>query len=162
MRLTRSRLQRAGLAIALLFAAISSLRTLQQSIVRNPNALVSAEVAPYERRAAQLKPFLPASGYIGYISDRADSSSYFRAYYATQYVLAPLMFVSIGELPSDVPYTPAPPAADPALIIADFHDQQRLDALRASMELVVLAQADDGLSLLCRRGGRDAQGALCQ
>jgi hypothetical protein len=162
MRLNRSHLQLAGLAIALLFAIVSSLRTLQQTIVRNPNALVSAEVAPYERRAAQLKPFLPASGYIGYTSDRTDSSSYFRAYYATQYALAPLMFVSIGELPPDVPYTPAPPVADPALIIADFRDQQRLQALRTSLDLVVLAQADDGLALLCRRGARDARGALCQ
>jgi hypothetical protein len=166
MRIDRQRLQAAGLLIALLFLALSSLRTLQQVIVRSPDAPFSDEIAVYERRAATLRPLLPASGAVGYISDRDDAGDFFRDYYMLRYVYAPLTLLAVGDVPRDPHGGFVPMASDPTklptLIIGDFRDRQRLEARRASMDLVVVAQVDDTLFLLCRRGARDAQGAICR
>jgi hypothetical protein len=166
MRIDRPRLRTFGLLIGLLFLALSSLRTLQQVIVRSPDAPFSDEIALYERRAAPLRSLLPASGAVGYISDRDDASDFFRGYYMLRYVYAPLSLVVVGDMPYDPHGSYVPTASDtaatPALIVGDFRDRQRLEARRASMDLVVVAQVDDALFLLCRRGARDAQGAVCR
>jgi len=166
MRIDRQRLQTAGLLIALLFLALSSLRSLQQMIVHSPNGPFSDEIALYERRAAPLRALLPASGPVGYMSDRDDTSDFFRGYYMLRYVYAPLSLVVVGDMPYDTHGSYVPTASDtaatPALIVGDFHDRQRMEARRASLDLVVVAQVDDALFLLCRRGARDPQGAICR
>ena len=137
----------------LLFATISSLRTLQQSITHNPNALVSAEVGLYERRLAPLKSLLPTRGYVGYLSDTPHASTYFRKYYATQYALAPLMFVILGDLPPDVPYTPNTDtslATSFTFVIADVSDRQGLESQAKRLNLTIVDQIDETLFLLRR------------
>jgi hypothetical protein len=165
MRAYRSRLQIAGLLIALLFLGLSSLRSFQQVLVLRSNASFSEQIAMYERRAAQLEPLLPTAGAVGYMSDR-DASTFFRDYYMLRYIYAPLTLLVVGDVPHDPHGSFVPMASDPtklpALIVGDFHDHRRLEALRASLDLAIVAQVDDALYLLCRRGARDAQGAICQ
>src|SRR5689334_6693363 len=95
-----------GVFIVVAVLLLNSVRTLQQSVTRNPNELASSEVQPAAQKAARLRSWLPARGYIGYVSDNQDASGYFRQYYATQYALAPLMFVTLGDLPQGLPFTP--------------------------------------------------------
>src|SRR5215217_6654121 len=85
---------------------LNSVRTLQQSAIHNPNELASVGVQPAAQQALRLKPWLPPRGYIGYVSDTPDASGYFRQFYATQYALAPLMFVPLGNIPQDLPIEP--------------------------------------------------------
>jgi hypothetical protein len=166
MHTYRSRLQIAGLLIALLFLALSSLRSLQQVLVLRANASFSEQIAVYERRTAQLAPLLPSSGSVGYMSDRADASNFFRDYYILRYVYAPLTLLVVGDVPHDPHGSFVPMVSDPnqlpALIVGDFRDRQHLEARRASFDLVIVAQVDDALYLLCRRGARDVRGAVCQ
>jgi hypothetical protein len=166
MHTYRSQLQIAGLLVALIFLVLSSLRSLQQVITLRANASSSEQIALYERRAAQLSPLLPSSGAVGYMSDRDNPSAFFRNYYILRYIYAPLTLLVVGDMPHDPYGSLVPVASDstklPALIVGDFHDRQRLEAYRSSLDLLIVAQADDTLFLLCRRGARDAQGAVCQ
>jgi hypothetical protein len=166
MHIVSSRLQMAALLLALLCLTLSSLRTLQQVIVLGSNTPFSDEIAVYERRATQLRPLLPTSGVVGYMSDRDDASTFFREYYIVRYVYAPLTLLVVGDVPHDPHGSFVPMASDPtnlpALIVGDFRDRQRLEARRAGLDLVVVAQVDDALFLLCRRGARDAHGVVCR
>jgi hypothetical protein len=135
---------------------LNSLRTLQQSVTRNPNELASIEVQPAAQKAQRLKPWLPTRGYIGYVSDNRDPSGYFRQYYATQYALAPLMFVTLGDLPQGLPFTPAIQPAQQiltgGLVIGNFQDPTHLQTIMQALDLEEVARAGPTLVLLRQRG----------
>src|SRR5262245_45179462 len=118
MRTYRSRLQIAGLLIALLFLAVSSLRSLQQVLVLRTNTSFSELIAVYERRAAQLSPLLPTAGAVGYMSDRDDASTFFRDYYILRYIYAPLTLLVVGDVPHDLHGSFVPTVADPTRLPA--------------------------------------------
>jgi hypothetical protein len=134
---------------------LNSIRTLQQSVIHNPNELASVDVQPAAQQALRLKPWLPPRGYIGYMSDNPDASSYFRQYYATQYALAPLMFVPLGKIPQGLPFAsdvlPTQQALVDGLVIGNFRDPVRLQAAIQIMNLEEIARANTTMVLLRQR-----------
>lgn len=141
------------LALAIIgLLLLGSARTLWQAL-RAPDDPGAASVRHAAEGALRLRPWLPARGYVGYLSDAPGARGYVGQYHAMQYALAPLMLVMIGEVP---PGTPRESAAEPplagGLVIGDFRDPARLQAAMRALGLEEVARADATLVLLRRRG----------
>jgi hypothetical protein len=101
------------------------------------SAVARDQASLYQARFESVRNILPTRGIIGYIGDRddprADRTSR-KAYFLTQYTLAPLVLVK---------------GIEPALIIANFHyfpETQR----HQEMELTLLTDFGNGVKLFSR------------
>ena len=156
MRVLRLPWQQLVILAIISLLLLNGVRTLQQSVIHNPNELASVDVQPAAQKALRLKPWLPRRGYIGYVSDNPDASGYFRQYYATQYALAPLMFVPLGNIPQGLPIAPdvlpTQQALVDGLVIGNFRDPAQLQTVIRTMNLEEIARADTTMVLLRQRG----------
>lgn len=139
--------RRAGLAILIALTAYAVLNLLGQGI-RSSRSLPAADpVTVHEARIGQLKPYLPASGAVGYVTtvendqifarERAIQNVEFLAQYAlTQYTLAPLIVRNSPDLPR---------------VVGNFIDGPPAPGFLERHGLVVLRDFGDGL-VLYRKG----------
>src|SRR5215216_5340124 len=90
-----------GLAIIIVFAALSTARTIQLALGAAQSDV--DDVTAYGERIEPAKALLPRDGQIGYVSDD-DDSVFLKNYYLTQYFLAPLLIRNIDNKSSDKLY----------------------------------------------------------
>ena len=125
---------RTGLAVALVMAGplLSSAGLLRYAVgIRLPPGALD-EVSRAERRFRPLRPLLPATGVVGYLSDRPGSDE---ERYEAQYVLAPLVLRLGGD--SD-------------LVVGNFFDPAEGPRLAAAASLEQVRDFGEGLWLLRR------------
>ena len=102
--------QRSGLALLVLLTAYAVMDLLWQGLRSCPEIPKTDPVTIHEARIEQLKPFLPASGAVGYVTtvenDRIFATEkaiqnveYLAQYALTQYTLAPLIVRNSPDLP---------------------------------------------------------------
>ena len=131
------------------FLAITSVRTLIQTIRFNPNVLASQHVAPLEMALDPIDDQLPEGKIIGYLGE------YTRLYYAMQYSLAPHVVRMIGPTPADLyQQTTAAELAVlehiPAVVIVYNADDPTLQATTQRLGLIEVQDLDDSMALFCR------------
>ncbi|MBE0559158.1 MAG: hypothetical protein IH628_18165 [Proteobacteria bacterium] len=140
--------RRAGLAILIILTGYGVLNLLWQGIRSYPDLPDIDPVTFHEARIDQLKPLLPASGHIGYVTtvendrifakERAFQNVEYLAQYAlTQYTLAPLIVRNSPELP---------------LVVGNFLDGPPAPGFLKKHGLVPLKDFGDGLVLYRREG----------
>jgi len=95
------------------------------------------EIALDEQRFERLRSALPRRGIIGYLSDRGAGRDGVRAYYRTQYYLAPLVVA---------------PDAGRELVVANFSSPFTVAEFAAAHGLSVAQDFGNGVALL--RSGR--------
>jgi hypothetical protein len=137
----------AGSILLIVLTGYSVMTLLWQGIALAPDLPEKDPVTFHEERIRQLKPFLPASGAVGYVTtvanDRifADEKTfqnveYLAQYVLTQYTLAPLIVRNSPELP---------------LVVGNFLDGPPAPGFLEKYGLVPLRDFGDGL-ILYRRG----------
>jgi hypothetical protein len=135
-----------GLLILIVLAAYAVLNLLWQGIRSYPDMPRTDPVTIHEARIEQLKPFLPASGAVGYVTtvendqifamEKAIKNVEYLAQYAlTQYTLAPLIVENSPELP---------------LVVGNFIDGPPAPGFLEKHHLVPLKDFGDGLVLYRR------------
>jgi hypothetical protein len=138
--------RQAGLAILILCTGYAALNLLWQGIRSYPELPETDPVTIHEERIKQLKPFLPASGDLGYVTtvendrifakEKAFQNVEFLAQYAlTQYTLAPLIVQNSPDLP---------------LVIGNFLDGPPAPGFLEKHDLAPLRDFGDGLVLYRR------------
>ena len=138
--------RRTGLTILIVLTAYAVLNLLWQGIRSYPDLPVTDPVTLHEARIEQLKPLLPASGAIGYITtvenDRIfakervfQNVEYLAQYALTQYTLAPLIVRNSPDLP---------------LVVGNFLDGPPAPGFPEKHGLVPLRDFGDGLGLYRR------------
>jgi hypothetical protein len=122
---------RLGLALVLLFAAMSGARWLRITASAVAGGGRSDEVTLHEARLQALRPLLPPGSTVGYLADplpadlpRAESRDHFRRYVLTQYALAPVLVQRSAEADLVVGnfVSPPPPALAEELGLVPLHD----------------------------------------
>lgn len=128
---------RAGIAIILFMSALAVCTLASYSLIKrdtpDPGAIVMDE-----GRFAGLRAILPPRGTVGYLSDTGGRLENPKAYYLTQYYLAPVVI--------------APDTAH-QLVVANFSARSSIAALAASHGLSVERDFLNGVALL-RRASR--------
>jgi hypothetical protein len=138
--------RRAGLSILIVLTAYGVLNPLWQRIRSYPEMPDTDPVTLHEARINQLKPMLPASGAVGYVTtvendrifakERAFQNVEYLAQYAlTQYTLAPLIVRNSPEMP---------------LVVGNFLDGPPAPGFLEKHGLVPLRDFGDGLVLYRR------------
>jgi hypothetical protein len=131
--MTRSR---AGIAIILLMGAFAllTLASYASVVVRTRGG--SGAINMDAERFSVLRRNLPARGMVGYLSDTVGEMESARAYYLTQYYVAPVVV-----------------ARDPAheFVIANFASPLSIAAAAAAHDLTVARDFSNGVALLRRR-----------
>jgi hypothetical protein len=123
---------------ALVFLTLTNIYELKQ-LIGTPSAANEDDVGPYVQRLERVRPLLPDSGRIGYITDvpveniplSPHSETLKKRYALTQYALAPRALR---------------PGTDEAIIIGSFSSSAT--AAVATKELTVIRDLGDGLMLL--------------
>ena len=139
--------RKAGVLILIVLTGYAALNLLGKGIRSYPDLPEKDPVTIHEERIRQLKPFLPASGAVGYVTtvenDRifADEKAFrnvehLAQYVLTQYTLAPLIVRNSPELP---------------LVVGNFLDGPPAPGFLEKNGLVPLKDFGDGL-ILYRRG----------
>ena len=135
-----------GLSLLIVLAAYAVLNLLWQGIRSYPEMPQTDPVTIHEARIEQLKPFLPASGAVGYVTtvendrifamEKAIKNVEYLAQYAlTQYTLAPVIVRNSPELP---------------LVVGNFIDGPPAPGFLERHRLVPLKDFGDGLVLYRR------------
>ena len=138
--------RRAGLALLIVLTAYGILNPLWQGIRSYPDLPETDPVTIHEARINQLKPMLPASGAVGYVTsaeneqifaaERAFRNVEYLAQYAlTQYTLSPLIVRNSPEFP---------------LVVGNFLDGPPASGFLEKHDLVPLKDFGDGLVLYRR------------
>ena len=138
--------RRTGLFILIVLTAYGVLDPLRQGIRSYPDLPETDPVTIHEARIEQLKPLLPASGAVGYVTsvenDRIfakekafQNVEYLAQYALTQYTLAPLVVRNSPELP---------------LVVGNFLDGPPAPGFLEKRDLVPLRDFGDGLVLYRR------------
>jgi hypothetical protein len=133
----------AGVALLVLLTGYAVLNLLWQGIRSYPDLPDRDPVTIHEGRIAQLRPFLPASGTVGYVTtvenDRIfakekafQNVEYLAQYALTQYTLAPLIVRNSPDL---------------ALVVGNFLDGPPAPGFLERHGLVSLRDFGDGLVL---------------
>ena len=138
--------RRVGLAILILCTGYAVLNLLWQGIRSYPELPDTDPVTIHEARIEQLKPVLPASGVVGYVTtvenDRIfakekafQNVEYLAQYALTQYTLAPLIVQNSPDLP---------------LVVGNFLDGPPAPGFLERHGLIPLRDFGDGLVLYRR------------
>ena len=127
---------RAGIAVILLMSslAVCTLASYYSRVnrdSRDPDGIVMDE-----ERFTGIRAALPPRGTVGYLSDAGGKSENVRAYYLTQYFLAPVVV--------------APDTAH-ELVVANFASRSAIARLAASNGFTVESDFSNGVALLRRR-----------
>lgn len=127
---------RAGIAIilvmsALAFCTLASYYSLLRRDTGDPAGIIMDE-----DRFTDIRAILPARGTIGYLSNTGGRQENARAYYLTQYFLAPVVV--------------APDTAH-ELVVANFASPAAIATLAAANGLIVECDFSNGVALLRRR-----------
>jgi hypothetical protein len=117
-------------AVLVFFALTSDWDTLRRMIARRLYAGDVLHVGQYERRYADMRPLLPRSGVVGYLSDRMSADE---QYMLTQYALVPLV----------VSRSPSHP-----VVVGNFFDPRAAPPLARQHGLVIVRDFGAGLLLL--------------
>jgi hypothetical protein len=137
---------RAGLALLVALTAYAVLNLLWQGIQSYRDLPETDPVSIHEARIEQLKPMLPSSGAVGYVTtvenDRIfakekafQNVEYLAQYALTQYTLAPLIVQNSPDLP---------------LVVGNFIDGPPAPGFLERHDLVPLRDFGDGLVLYRR------------
>lgn len=132
---------RAGIAVILLMSALAvstlaSYCALLTRDTREQDGMAAHGIDMDEKRFIGIRSALPRRGTIGYMSDTGGKQENARAYYLTQYFLAPVVV--------------APDTAH-ELVVANFASRSAIAALAASNGLTVECDYSNGVALLRRR-----------
>jgi len=138
--------RRVGLALLVLLTGYAVLNLLWQGLRSCPDIPKTDPVTIHEARIEQLKPLLPASGAIGYVTtvenDRIFAAEkaiqnveYLAQYALTQYTLAPLIVRNSPDLP---------------LVIGNFLDGPPAPGFVEAHGLIPLRDFGEGLVLYQR------------
>ena len=139
--------QRVGLALLVLLTGYAVLNLLWQGLRSCPDIPKTDPVTIHEARIEQLKPLLPASGAVGYVTtvenDRIFAAEkaiqnveYLAQYALTQYTVAPLIVRNSPDLP---------------LVIGNFLDGPPAPGFVEAHGLIPLRDFGEGL-ILYQRG----------
>ncbi len=138
-----------GLALIIVFAALSTARTIQLALGTARSDI--DDVTAYGERIEPAKAFLPRDGQIGYVSDDNDYV-FLKDYYLTQYFLVPLLVRNIDNKSSDNVYLSPLIAATSGnnypIVIGKFNDTNRMNAILAAKHLVVVTRVGQGIVIL--------------
>lgn len=137
----------AGSILLIVLTGYAVMALLGQSLRLYPDLPEKDPVTIHEERIRQLKPFLPASGVVGYVTTVENSRifadektfrnvEYLAQYVLTQYTLAPLIVRNSPEFP---------------LVIGNFLDGPPAPGFLEKNGLVPVKDFGDGL-ILYRRG----------
>ena len=126
---------KAAIAVVMLMAtlAVGTLASYR-AVMRNA---ATDEITLDEQRFERLRRALPRRGIIGYLSDRGEGRDGVRAYYRTQYYLAPLVVA---------------PDAGREIVVANFSSPFTVAEFAAAHDLSVAQDFGNGVALL--RSGR--------
>ncbi len=126
---------RAGIAVILLMGvlALCTLAGYAAAVVRGPGN--SARIDMDANRFRKLREELPARGVVGYLSDTTEGLEGTRAYYLTQYYLAPVVVARDAEY---------------ELVVANFAFRDALATAAGSHGLAVARDFGNGVALLRR------------
>jgi len=138
----------AGLLLLIVLTAYAVLNLLWQGIRSYPEVPQTDPVTIHEARIEQLKPSLPASGAVGYVTtvendrifamEKAIKNVEYLAQYAlTQYTLAPVIVRNSPDMP---------------LVVGNFIDGPPAPGFLERHRLVPLKDFGDGLVLYRREG----------
>jgi hypothetical protein len=127
---------KAGIAVVLLMAALA-LGSLAGYWSVLPDAGSPDIITLDERRFTGLRAVLPRRGVIGFLSDIEGQRENRRAYYLTQYFLAPLVVA---------------PDAKHELVVANFASRSAVAGIAAANGLTVVQDFENGVALLRRTG----------
>jgi hypothetical protein len=129
---------RAGIAIILLMGVFALLTFASYAAVILRGGGTADGIAMDANRFRSLREALPARAVVGYLSDNTEAMEGARAYYLTQYYLAPVVV-----------------ARDPAheLVIANFASPAAVAAATTAHDLTVTRDFGNGVALL-RRASR--------
>ncbi|MHB8908709.1 MAG: hypothetical protein ACYDAA_07500 [Syntrophales bacterium] len=139
--------RRTGSILLIVLTGYAVMTLLGQGIRLYPDLPEKDPVTIHEERIRQLKPFLPASGVVGYVTTVENSRifadektfrnvEYLAQYVLTQYTLAPLIVRNSPEFP---------------LVIGNFLDGPPAPGFLEKNGLVPVKDFGDGL-ILYRRG----------
>jgi hypothetical protein len=127
---------RAGIAVILLMGALAVCTVASYYSLVSRGTRDSGGILMDEERFTGIRAALPPRGTIGYLSDTGARQKNARAYYLTQYFLAPVVV--------------APDTAH-ELVVANFASRSAIAALAASQGLTVESDFANGVALLRRR-----------
>jgi hypothetical protein len=130
---------RVGIALILLMSALAvfTLGSYYSVVVGDAKETTQATggIVMDEDRFTALRPLLPARGTVGYLSDTGGKQDNPKAYYLTQYFLAPVVI--------------APDTAH-ELVVANFASRSAIVTLAASHGLGIEKDFSNGVALLRR------------
>jgi hypothetical protein len=130
---------RGGIAIILLMSALAvcTLASYYSVVKRDPTGDTRdpGGIVMNENRFAGIRAILPARGTVGYLSDTGGRQENPKAYFLTQYFLAPVVI--------------APDTAH-ELVVANFASTSAIAGLAASHGLRIERNFSNGVALLCR------------
>ena len=126
--------ERAGIAIILLMSALAVCTLIGYSLIMRDTPDPAA-IFMDEDRFTGIRKILPPRGTVGYLSDTGGRQENPKAYYLTQYFLAPVVV--------------APDTAH-ELVVANFASRSSITILAASHGLSVEKDYSNGVALLRR------------
>jgi hypothetical protein len=130
---------RGGIAIILLMGVLALLTFASYAAVVVRGGGDATGIAMDANRFRSLREDLPARGVVGYLSDNTGGMEDTRAYYLTQYYLAPV--VVARDLAHE-------------LVIANFASPAAVAAAAAASDLTVMRDFGNGVALLRRASRR--------
>jgi hypothetical protein len=127
---------RAGIAIILLMSALAVCTLASYYAVASRDTQIPAGIVMDEDRFTGIRAMLPPRGTVGYLSDAGGRQENPKAYFLTQYFLAPVVI--------------APDTAH-ELVVANFASGSAIATLAASHGLSIEKDFSNGVALLRRR-----------
>jgi hypothetical protein len=88
-----TRVKLSALVLLVLTASYTNLSYTRDNRGFDRRSIGKDEVTMYDRRFEELRKALPKRGLVGYVHDQTDEVETIKAYYLTQYALAPIMVV---------------------------------------------------------------------